>query len=484
MVSADDGGASAGQAGRIARVFSVAAGHLGAAGGAGGLPASAGGTATRFRYPLGKVMGGGSAVNGGLALAARPEDFAAWAVPGNDWWSWDRVQRTMRRIIEAQPDKPALPIETAPPGGLTRCQEAFLASCLELGQPRVDLRQGAVGGVGLIPKSVNRGQRFSTARLYLTAARRRPNLTIRPLCLVDKLVVERRNGGAAASGVEALVDGRRCRFAAERIVLSAGAINSPAILLRSGIGAAAEIARAGGRPLVDLPGVGRNLSDHPAVSIWGVPADGACVAGEPVHQVLLQQRSAAAATLCDLQLFMLSALPTRTLPPLAEVVGSELAVGISAVVATPRSRGCVELVDIDPARSPRIRLNCLQEASDLARMMEGLRSAWRILAREPLGARLRRIVVWNQAIVDSEPLLERVVRSTVRVTWHPAGTLRIGPEGDAAAVVDPYGRLYGCANVTVADASIAPAVPSVPPNLTCMLIGESAAAHLRGHDQG
>jgi choline dehydrogenase len=479
IVNEDDAGPLTERQERIARVFQLAAGRLGP-GGIPRPPATAGGAV--FQYPMGKVTGGGSAVNGGFAFHARPEDYAAWAAPGNDWWSWDKVRPAIDRMEGADSGKPALPMETDPPDGLTRLQGAFLETCRAMGHPRVDLRQGTISGVGVIPRSVRRGERVSSARLYLEAARQRPNLVIQPHCLVDKLLFESRNGTLTASGVEALVDGRRCRFSGGQIVLSAGTVHSPAILMRSGIGAAEEIARAGGKPLLDVPGVGKNLMDHPSVSLWAVPRAGACVAGEPVHQMMLQLRSTAAASLCDLQLFMLSAVATEKLPPLRDVVGSDLAVGITAVLATPSSRGRVELLDCDPTRNPRIYLNCLRETSDLRRMMAGLRSAWPILRGERLGSDIERVVMWNQSIVDSDPMLEKVIRSTARSIWHAAGTLRMGREGDATAVVDQYGRLYGCGNVTVADASIMPVMPSVPTYLTCMLIAERIASHLRGAD--
>lgn len=472
------------QQARIAKVFELAARRLPPGQAPARLFAAEDSAGTLFRYPLGKVMGGGSAINGGLAFHARPEDWAAWAVSGNGAWSWDDVRPWVRRIEAEDGAKPALPMETNVPDGFTLFQGAFVEACRALGHPEVDLREGTAAGVGVIPKSLLQGERASSARLYLAAARQRQNLTIQPRCLVDKLHFAPQNGELTASGVEALVDGRRHQLSGGRIVLAAGAIGSPAILQRSGIGAAAEIARAGVRPLLDLPGVGKNLRDHPSVSLWAVPRAGACRAGEPVHQVMLQQRSAASAALCDLQLFILSAVATEKLPPLRDVVGSDLAVGISIVVATPSSQGRVEIVDGDPGRNPRIYLNCLKEPGDLRRMMEGVRSAWPILRGERLSSHLERIVLWNQSIVDSDHLLEKVIRSTVRSVWHPVGTLRMGGEGDAMAVVDQRGRLRGCGNVTVADGSIMPAMPSVPPYLTCMLIGERIAAHLRGLDHG
>ena len=479
LVAEEEAAAMAGERGRVARVFEVASRSLGAGQGFATV-GPAGLSRPTVPYPLGKVMGGGSAVNGGLALHARPEDYAVWTEAGNPAWSWERVQPYMRRMADADDGKPAVPLEIASLAELTRCQAAFVDACQAMRQPTVDLRQGTTGGVGSIPKNVRGRRRVSTAALYLGAARPRPNLTIQPDCLVDRLVFDGREDGLRATGVEALVGGRPCRFSGAQVVLSAGAINSPAILLRSGIGAAQEVARRGGTPRLDLPGVGRNLQDHPAVSLWAVPKAGSCRPGEMVHQVMLQQRSSESRSLCDLQLFMLSAVATARLPHLREVVGSDIALGVSVVVATPHSRGRVELGSADPGEPPRIYLNCLRDPSDLRRMMEGLRAGWRLLQEGALSRHIDRAVLWNQGIVDSDARLESLIRASVRTTWHPVGTLRMGGDGDATAVVDEHGRLRGCHNVVVADASIMPAIPSVPPNLTCMLIGERMAARLRG----
>lgn len=454
-----------GQRARISKVFEVMSSFL---------------APSTFQYPLGKVMGGSSAVNGGLALHARPEDCASWIAAGCDDWNWERIQSYIGRVASADGNKPALPMEKAAPEDLTQCQKAFLNSCRVLGNPPADLCQGAVEGVGLIPKSVCKGQRVSTSSLYLTAARVRPNLKIRSRCLVDKLLFESGNGSLKATGVDSIVEGVRCRFFGRAITISAGAINSPAILLRSGIGEAQELSRTNIKPLLDLPGVGRNLQDHASVCIWASPKKGACFAGEPVHQVMAQQKSMPSEALCDIQLYMLSAVPAREIPVLHQMLGSDLALGVSTLLATPRSRGRVEIVNSDPTAAPRIYLNCLNEAEDLRRMMKGVKSAWNILRGEPLASHVDRILLWTQTAIDSDVLLESLIRAMVRGTWHPVGTLRMGKAGDAMAVVDQRGRLYGCSNVTVSDASILPTIPSVPPSLTCMLIGERIAAHLRG----
>lgn len=432
-----------------------------------------------FPYPMARVMGGGSAINGGLALHARQPDYRAWADRGNDWWGWDQVQPWLRWLESTERGGPGMTIVTAPPESWSSTQQDFFAACTDRGYGPVDLRQGELAGVGGIPKSLRAGRRVSAAQLYLEAARGRENLTVRPGCLVDRLLVTRGPGGLVARGVEIVENGRRRRVSSGDLVLTAGAIHSPSILLRSGIGPAAEVTRLGGEPVLDLPGVGEGLVDHPAVTLWAVPREGVCRRGEPVHQVMLQDRSGPAAPGCDLQLFLLSAIPTELFPPLGEVARAEIAVGLSVVVATPVSRGRVVVRDHDPESLPEVRLGGLREEHDLERMMTGVRLAGDLLQGERLAGRLDRAVNWDRAMLDSEESLRGMVRATVRGAWHPVGTLRMGPADDPLAVVDQFGCLHGCEGVIVADASVMPEIPSVPTNLACMVIAERIVARLR-----
>lgn len=460
---------------RVARVFDVASSRVGSARLA--VP-GAERPGARMPYPLGKVVGGGSAVNAGLALHARPEDYSRWRDEGSPEWDWERVRPYVQRVMAADAEKAALPVVTASPHELTRSQRAFREACRASGWPDVDLRDGSHAGVGAVPKCTVDGRRVSTAALYLAPARKRPNLTIMAGCVVDRLVLARGSDGWSATAVDAIVAGRRCRLSAGHVILSAGAINSPAILMRSGIGAAGDLARAGAVPVLDAPGVGRNLQDHPAVCVWAVPGEGTCAPGEPTHQVMLQQRSTGSPSLCDLQLFMVSGVPTRAVPRLYDALGVERALGVSVTVATPVSRGRVDLVDVDPLVAPRICVNCLQDAADVARMTAGVRLAYGLLTSRELAADVTRIAMWGRRAVESDALAGRLCRTAVRAAWHPVGTLRMGASTDRAAVVDSRGRLYGVRNVTVADASIMPHIPSVPTNLTCMVIGERIAGAL------
>lgn len=469
------------QARRIDRMFRAAAELLGE-GAPLGPSLGPARSAAAFPYPMAKVMGGGSAINGGLALHARPHDCRAWAERGNDRWDWDEVQPWLRWLEGEERGGPGLTIATVPAESWSPAQQAFFTACTDRGYGPVDLRQGESAGVGGVPKTLRAGRRVSTVQLYLDAARERENLTVWAGRLVDRLLVDRGAGGLDVRGVELVENGQRHRVSSDEVVLAAGAIHSPAILLRSGIGPAAEVGRLGIEPVLDLPGVGEGLVDHPAVTLWAVPRDGFCRQGEPVHQLVLQDRSSAAAPACDLQLYLLSAVPTELFPPLGEIARADTAIGLSAVVATPVSRGQVVVRDRDPESLPEVRLGCLQERDDLERMTAGVRLAGELLQGDGLAGRLERPVNWDRAMLDSEASLRAMIRATVRSVWHPVGTLRMGPAGDPLAVVDQFGRLNGCQGVVVVDASVMPEIPSVPTSLTCMVIAERIVARLRGQE--
>lgn len=454
---------------RAARVLRHAAAAL-------GHPVAERDAGTRINYPLGKVVGGGSAVNGGLALHAGEQDYRRWADAGNPWWHWNAVSPYLERMAARSP---ALKAHATAVQDCTPTQQAFFHACRAGGFDAVDLRDRHAAGVGVVPKNQAGDRRLSAATIYLADARCRRNLTLLPDCLADRLTFTRSGATATARAVETVRDGRRETHTARRFVLCAGSIGSAAILLRSGVGAAAESGRLGIETVLDLPGVGRQLADHPSVSLWATPAVRPA-ATEPAHQVLLQMYSSARRAQCDLHLMMLGGVPTRLFPPLDDLLGGELAMGISVVLPSPASTGWVRLESRDPRRSPRICVNCLQDPADLRVMREGVRMAWRLLRQSPLADRVDKIAIWNSDLVESDAALDAMLLSSVRAVWHPVGTLRMGPAMDDSAVVNQHGLLHGSDNVVVADASIMPAIPAVPPNLTCLLIAERIADHLRG----
>jgi choline dehydrogenase len=280
--------------------------------------------------------------------------------------------------------------------------------------------------------------------------------------------------------VEVLHGGRLQRFGAGRISLCAGAIHTPALLLRSGIGDAAECRRLGAEPVAHLPGVGQGLMDHPAVVLWLRPTEPAgAAAPQAVHQLLARACSGIDGgpdAEPDLTLFMLSHFPTAHTPRLEAMLGTPQAHGISVMLARPASQGQVRLRSAAPQEPPRIELGLGSAPQDVERLMAGLRLAWRIAHAAPLASHARSIFLWREATLASDPLLRSAVQRQMTGTWHAAGTARMGPRPEAGAVVDEHFSVHGVAGLRVVDASVMPVLPSVPTALACMMLGERAAA--------
>jgi choline dehydrogenase len=430
-----------------------------------------------LNYPMGKVIGGSSSVNGALAFHGREDDFKDWENLGNDFWSWANVVPEIAKLSTATLSSRGLPLEVPLPADFTMLQRAFLDSCIDLGFSENEGSSCSNGQIRVIAKNTDKGNRVSAAAMYLDTIRTRENLTIWDNCHVDKLLVSPSSAGGAIDGVEFLCNSRRYKVNAGHVVLTAGAVHSPAILLRSGIGSCEDLEKLKIVPVINSPGVGRNLADHPVVSLWGVSDSRFYVPGEAIHQLMLEQNRSISDP-CGAQLLMLSAVPTSTFPPLNDLVGSDTASGISVVLPKPRSVGQVELVSNNAFDAPRITVNCLSETSDQVRMMEGVRLAWKILKNKHLRSTSLEVALWTQDIIDSDRLLNNFVQRTVRAAWHPVGTLKMGLDTDKFAVVNQFGMLKGCSNVTVADASVMPVIPSVPTNLTCMLIAERISQSL------
>ena len=437
---------------------------------------------TRFDYPLGKVTGGSSAINGALALRGSPDDFEEWVKAGNESWSWENVLEQFRKV-ECDQDMIGpqygnhgpIPIEREKPENFMPVQSNFYDICRDMGFKHVDHNHSEGPGIGGVPRNVRNNQRVSTAMAYLVPASQRPNLTIMPNVLVSRVIFKKK----CAIGVEAFVKGTATTIQGRRIILSAGAFHSPTILNRSGIGASKELKKLDIPTLVDLPGVGKNLIDHPMVGIWLIPKQGVCKLGEPVHQAMLSYTTQNSTEHNDMQLYMLSSVDTSQFPELRNVLGSPIGMAVNAVLTKPHSRGRLETVSKDPRRSPNVYLNCAQDESDLERLMDGIRLSWRIIRTMPLANKIARPVIWNPRIIDSDKLLRETISTFVRGSWHPAGTARMGPQDDPLSVVDQYGCVHGCKNIRVVDASIMPTITRSPTNLTCIMIGERIAEQMR-----
>lgn len=414
--------------------------------------------------PRGKLVGGSSAINATYALRGQPEDYDGWAAAlGNPSWSWDQCLPFFRKLeddadfggdpvhgrggpIHVRRDQPA-----------TRAEEAYLAACLELGHTSAsDLNAPRAVGVGPLPRNIKDGVRQSTLVTYLKPARERLNLTIRGDCLVDRLLVEgdRVVGARTATGEE---------IRASRVVLAAGAFNTPQVLMRSGIGDAQSLKRAGIATRLELPGVGRNLRDHPLtllISTLALDANPDALRLGPV----LKFRTAQSEPVDDAKL----ALIPGELFAMAGVSGLLLELDVT------ESIGTVELASTDPSAPPVLDHRLLSDDRDFERMFTALQHALKISSAflDGLDAEL---VFPDPETVSKPEMLRDHLRQNNGTGYHPSGTCRMGPAGDRMAVVDERCRLYGLSGLYVADASVMPRVPRANTNLPTLMVGERVA---------
>ena len=435
-------------------------------------------------YPRGKVTGGSSAVNGTVALRGSPADFDEWAGWGNEAWSWQQVLPYFRKLEDDQDERGdfhgsggPLPIRRWKREELSPEQQACFEACTRLGFADAgDHNHPETTGVGIIPMNQRNFVRVSTAIAYLLPARNRLSLTIRPHCLVHRVLFE----AGRAVGVEVECGDLVQQVFGRRITLSAGAIASPAILLRSGIGPGKDLEALGIEPLLDLPGVGANLLDHPNVPVVMVPRNGVCDTSRPGLQVLVRYTAPGSQEFNDMQLLLLSHsdLAVRS-PETADAVGVPLVMSTNAILERPRSAGSLCLTSSDPHVQPRIELNYFAEPEDMRRMIEGVRLCWAVARGPELAPFVERIALLDEETVASDEELAGYIRRTARTTFHPVGTAKMGPASDPSAVVDQYCRVHGVGNLRVVDASVMPNIVRCNTNLTCIMIGERVADWMR-----
>jgi choline dehydrogenase len=421
--------------------------------------------------PRGKVVGGSSAVNGTVAIRARPSDFERWSRRGIEGWSWDDVFPAYKALenTPAGDDRwhgrtGPFPIRQRSMEELTPSARAFVEAARSRGLPLVsDFNSDVADGVGPYALNVIDNVRMNTGITYLTqAVRARSNLTIRAGAEVDRLVLE----GKRATGVR-LASGEV--ISGGEIILSGGAFGSPAILMRSGIGPAAHLRSLDIPVVVDLP-VGTRLQDHPfychvyalkAAYMSQLPAAGALV--------WKGSRGAAAGDL-DLQISA-----THFFDPGNSPTGGAIVLASSVVL--PRSVGSFQLTSRDPRAAPRIHYNFLDDPNDMDRMIEVVTLANAIGHSKPFAAMVEADIFPPKPVAERE--LREHLRTSVQTYSHPTSTVPMGRDGDPTAVVDPWGKVRGIENLHVIDASIMPEVPSTPTNVTTIMIAERIAGRLR-----
>jgi 5-(hydroxymethyl)furfural/furfural oxidase len=474
-------------------------------------------------YEQGKVMGGGSSINVQSANRGLPRDYDEWAQNGAAGWSWNDVLPWFRKLerdvnfpdSELHGRDGPVPIRRIMPDDWPPFCHAFAQGLRAQGLAMLH-DQNAEFDDGFFPGAFSNldDRRVSTAAAYLDeATRKRGNLRIFASMRVERIVMD----GAAAQGVVAIApSGERVTFEAAEVVLSAGALQSPAMLLRAGIGSRQQLEALGIGCRIDLPGVGRNLQDHPSLTF--------CHFLAPRFRMPLSRRRASmlAARMSSgvdgeaSDLYLSSATRAAW-----HALGNRL--GLFFLWCNrPHSRGRVQLASPDAAVAPRVELNLLDDPRDLERLAAGVRMLARVIASTGLGsdardffpaafsprvkalsrvgrgnawltsmlgvlldtpAPLRRALIERfftrgqrmPALLADERALAQFIRANVFGVWHASGTCRMGDACLPDSVTDTQGRVHGARGLRVVDASLMPRLPSANTNIPTIMIAEKIA---------
>ncbi len=450
----------------------------------------------RLYMPRGRTLGGCSSMNAMLYVRGRPLDYDGWEAQGAPGWGYADVLpyfvRSEDNVRGASPYHGAGgPLSVSEQRSPRPLNPRFLQASAAAGIPTIDDCNGPEqDGAAMAQVTQRNGRRFSTADAFLRPALERPNLQVRTKATVlgIELAGERAVGVRLARG-----RGEELVRAEREVLLSAGAINSPQLLLLSGIGPAQELASAGVQVHHDLPGVGRNLQDHPVVAmIWEVSdqrtlygADGVKGLAEwllrrsgplssTVAEVIAFTRTRGGLPAADIQFHMASAY--------FEDHGAETYDGhcvlIGPTLVTPKARGQVWLRSADPTAKPRIITNSLSEPDDVDSLIAGMELAREIAAQEPLREIILRELKPGPGIVERADL-EADLRRRLMLVYHPVGTARMSDTAEEA-VVDSQLRVHGLQGLRVVDASIMPTIPGGNTNAPTIMIAERAADLIRG----
>ena len=421
--------------------------------------------------PRGRVIGGSSAVNGTVAMRATPVDFARWAKRGIEGWSWQEVLAAYKDLENTPTGDDAwhgrggpLPIRQRTAAENTPSMRAFVAAAEAVGLAHVSDFNGATQhGVGPYPLNVVDGVRVNTGMAYLTAAvRARPNLGIRGGSEVDHVVIKDKR----AFGVK-LVDGEI--LSAGEIILAAGTFGSPAILMRSGIGPSQHLKELGIATIADLP-VGDRLQDQPFFfNVYALKREANAM--RPAAGAIVWTRSQNAEP-GDLDLHISG---THFFDPKNSPTGG--AIVLACAVTLPKSMGQLRLSSRDPRTAPHIHYNFFDDPNDLDRMVEAVHLSREIGRTAPLSDLIDHEMAPGSSVDGGKALRANIV-ATVDAYEHPTSTAPMGADSDPSAVVDAWGKVREIEALRVVDASILPEIPSVPTNVTTIMVAERIAARL------
>ena len=459
--------------------------------------------------PQGHVLGGGSSVNAQVYMRGRPDDYDEWdRILGvnNDrtGWAWDDVLLHFRRMENNNRLHNELhgvdgPLLISDPGHIDQMSRWFVQAVQALGEPfNPDFNGPEQRGVGFYQFMNRHGKRSSAAHAYVAPLKHDPNLTVRLHSEAQRVLVEH----GRAIGIEYRDRGGEIRRVAcdGEVILSSGALVTPKLLLLSGIGAADQLAEHGIGVVADLPGVGRNLIDHPEVPMTSVAAGryGYFRQGEGWRMLKngLQFKlfGSGPVTSAGVEAGAFVNPDDREAPPTIQafcvpivyvdrdsrdLVKDDYGMTITTVVVKPRSRGSVRLASADPGAMPLVSPHLLKDPEDMRDMIAGQRFFLKAFEQKPLADRIRRVVIPDPAD-PSDAALAAHCRRFVKTNYHPAGTAKMGADGDRMAVLDARMRVRGVEALWVCDMSAVPNINAGNTNAPAMMLGDRCADLVMG----
>ncbi|CAG9243749.1 GMC family oxidoreductase [Paraburkholderia caribensis] len=472
-------------------------------------------------YHQARVLGGGSSINAQIALRGTPGDYASWVKSGADAWAWKDVLPFFKKLEndldytnELHGQDGPIPIKRVPPSDWDFFTRAVTQLWTAQGYAHLADMNGEFGdGFASVPFSNDGTTRWSSARGYLSSAvRSRPNLQIVSMAEVHRVIFVQGN----AVGVEGVRGGEKATWYGDQIILTAGALHTPKLLMLSGVGPGAELQSHGIRVVADREGVGNNLQDHPSVYVSAYLPPTTRNSGTYRGPATYLRYSSGIDNCPPSDMIMIATGRSGW-----HDIGSQLGT-VLPFIGIPFSRGCVKLASPDPTQSPDVCFNYLDDERDRVRMVDGFRRAAAALLSDGVAKvcdtpfptryspRVTKLAVPTRtnaaltkclavALDTSKPVrtflinnvltetpklayllanehaLSEYVCGSVSTIWHPAGTCRMGRFDDSLAVTDGTGKVFGVENLYVADASVMPNVPSTNTNLPTMMVAERVA---------
>jgi len=452
---------------------------------------------TPIAVPRGKVTGGSSAINGQIFLRGIPEDFDTWAEWGNDEWSYQELLPYMNKIetdTTYQEDSGDFhgsegPIicHRFPKEQWQQGSKAWVDACLSAGFPECeDANAPGTTGVGPIPLNNPNGIRWSTALGHLSESRHRLNLTIRANVTVKHILFDISEGLPTATGIEVVSEGETFTIFGDEIVLCGGAIASPQLLMLSGIGPKDHLQQIGIDPIIDSPGVGENLRDHPLLHmLWKTKSNVKLSPYQPNLQTTLRYTAEGSDLHNDMIVYFQSMANRKMgigpdgIPGGGYEIGNPVGIAAGLGLNLAKSKGRLKLTSNDYRDQPDLNYNMLDHEEDMRRCKDGIRMLNNLTKHSSLEKLIEEPIYPTSIDLETDEALETWIIKNVSTGHHVSCTAKMGPDSDPMAVVDQYGKVRGASNLRVGDASIMPDCVRANINVTVMSMAEKIADFIK-----